>query len=121
MGGEHAGGIEHLGFLLGRTGAEQDVAGLLAAFDGAHGDAMAHGEHGFKQGAVGVFADAAHFACAGHIYAEHGVGFLQAVEGELGGLDADVVEVEEVLGGFLYGEAEHHLRGEVDEVELQDF
>ena len=81
---------------------------------------MAHGEHSLEQGAVSVFSDAAHFAGAGHIDAEHRVGLLQAVERELRGLDAHIIEVEEVLGGFLDGYAEHHLRGKVDEIEFEN-
>ena len=81
---------------------------------------MAHGEHGLEQGAVSVFSDAAHFACACHIDTKHRVGLLQAVERELRGLDTHIVEVEEVLGGFLDGYAEHNLRGKIDEIEFED-
>ena len=50
---------------------------------------------------------------------QHGVGLLQAVERELAGLDAYVVEVEEVLAGLLHWHAEHHFRGQLDEVDFQ--
>ena len=53
-----------------------------------------------------VVADAAHLARRCHIDAQHGVGFLEAVETELGGLDAHIVEIEEVFVRLLYGQTE---------------
>ena len=44
---------------------------------------------------------------------------MKAVEGELAGLDAHVVEVEQALGGFLNGQAEHNAGGQFDEIYLQ--
>ena len=102
--------LKHVHLLLRGTGGQQDV--LLR-------DAVAHGEHGLEHGTRGVVADAAHLARRGHVDAQHGVGLLQTVEGELRGLDTHVVQVEEVLVRLLYGDAQHDLRGQLDEVELQ--
>ena len=108
---EQLGSVEHLGLLLRGTRGEQDV--LL-------GDTVADGEHTLEQGRIGVVAQTAHLARRAHIDTENRVGLLQAVEGELAGLDTDIVEVEEILLRLLHGHAEHDLRGQVDEVELQD-
>ena len=109
---QHTGSIEHVGLLLGTTRAQQD--GLL-------GNTMTHTQHRLQQRRIGIVTDTTHLACRRHIDTQHGVGLLQAVERELRGLDAHIVEVEEVLRGLFYGQPQHHLRGKVDEVEFQNF
>lgn len=110
IGNEFGCRIEHSGFLLGRASGEQD---------GLFRDAVPDGEHGAEEGRVGVVADAAHFACTRHVDTENGVGFLQTIERELAGFDADVVEVEEVLRRTFDGTTEHDARGNLDEVDFK--
>ena len=105
-----AGRVQHLGLLLRPAGGEQDV--LLR-------DALAHGEHGGQQRAARVVAQAAHLSGGSHVDAQYGVGLLQAVERELAGLDAHIIEIEQALVRLLHWNAEHDLRGQLDEVDLK--
>ena len=107
---EHHAGGEHFGFLLAVARGEQDV---LA------GNAVTYRQHGLEECGARVLAQAAHLARRGHVDTKHRVGLLQAVEGELRGLDAHIVEVEEALGGLLDGQTEHDACGQFDEVYLE--
>ena len=104
--------IEHVGFLLGRTCAEQHRALR---------NLVAYREHRLEDCFGGVVAEATHFARRRHVDSEHRVGALQTREGELRRFDADVVEVEGATAGTLYVDAEHYARCQVDKVDFEHF
>ena len=109
---EHLRRVEHLGFLLGTTRRkEQSVLR----------NRLAHREHTLDESLIGIVAEATYLSRRAHVHTQHGVGLLQSVERELAGLDAHVVEVEEILVGLLHRYTQHHLRGEVDKVDLEHF
>ena len=81
--------------------------------------AVSYGEHALEQCLIGIITQTAYLAGRAHVNAQHRVGLLQTVEGELACLDADLVEVEEVLRRFLYRHTKHNLRGKVNKIELQ--
>ena len=80
--------IEHLGFLLCITRRKQDC--LLRYL-------VSHREHRLDEGTGRVLTDTPYLTRGSHIDTQDGVCFLQAIEGELAGLYAHVVEVKEVL------------------------
>ena len=80
---------------------------------------MTHREHTLEQCSVGVVAQATYFAGRSHIDTQHRVGLLQTIERELTGLDANIIQVEEVLVGFLYRQTKHHLGGKFDEIDFE--
>ena len=102
--------LKHIYLLTCRTRREQDVL---------FGNAIAHGKHRLEDGTRSVFANTSHLACRCHIYTQYRVGFLKTVERELACLDSYIIEVEEVLFGFLYRKPQHHFRSKFDEVYLQ--
>ena len=91
--GKHLCGIEHVGLLFGGAGRKQDV--LL-------GNTVPYTQHGLEECGACIFAKASHLSGRSHVHTEYGVGFLEAVEGELAGLDAHIVKVEDALCRFLY-------------------
>ena len=104
------GRVEHVDLLLVATRGEQD---------GALGDAVADREHRLQHGLVGIVTEATDFTRTHHVDTEHGVGLLQASEGELRCLDPYIVEVEGALIRLLDSLPEHDTRGQLDEVNLQ--
>ena len=82
---------------------------------------LAHREHTLDESLIGIVAEATYLSRRAHVHTQHGVGLLQSVERELAGLDAHIVEVKQVLAGLLHRYTQHHLRGEVDKVDLEHF
>ena len=91
---KHAGCGKHVHLLLRRTGGEQDI--LLR-------NTVTHRKHRFENSAGSITAYTPHLARRRHIHAQYGVCLLQAVEGELRGLDSYIIEVEQVLVRLLHG------------------
>ena len=80
---------------------------------------MAHTEHSFEEGGPSVFAQATYLARGSHIDAQHGVGLLQTVEGELARFNAHVFQIKDATSRFLYGQTQHDTCCHLNEVHLQ--
>ena len=109
---QHTGRIHHIGFLFHCSRRQQNI--LLR-------NTIAHGKHRFEYGTGSIHSDTTHFTGRSHIYSQHRIGLLQAVEGELGSLDSHIIQFEEILFRFLYRQTEHYFRCQLDKVDLQHF
>ncbi len=112
--GQHECAVERMRLLL-RAAAAYHHALVLA------GDAVARGNHAVQERFLEAVAQASHLACRTHVNAQYRVGVLQAGEGELAGLHADMVDVEGTLVRLRVGRVEHDAGRRLDEVALEHF
>ena len=80
---------------------------------------MPYRKHSRKQSGSRIVAQTTDFSGRCHIDSQYGVGLLQAVEGELTGLDTHIIEIEQALVRFLHGQSQHDFRGQFNHIDLK--